>query len=93
MTEEMLIVITIIITFFVGVIALMIYDKFREKKFFGTIVIDKTDENGPLIFLEINDKNWQQTIKHNDQVVLNVKVRKWTIAKISIYIMDKIQKI
>lgn len=76
MTEETLIVITIIITFFVGVIALMIYDKFREKKFFGTIVIDKTDENGPLIFLEINDKNWQQTIKHNDQVVLNVKVRK-----------------
>lgn len=76
MTEEMLIVITIIITFFVGVVALMIYDKFREKKLFGTIVIDKTDENSPLIFLEINDKNWQQTIKHNDQVVLNVKVRK-----------------
>ena len=93
MTEEMLIVITIIITFFVGVIALMIYDKFREKKFFGTIVIDKTGENGPLIFLEINGKNCQNTKKHNDQVVLNVKVRKWTIAKISIYIMDKIQKI
>ena len=76
MTEEMLIVIIIIITFFVGTVALMIYDKFREKKYFGTIVIDKTDENGPLIFLEINDKIWQQTIKHNDQVVLNVKVRK-----------------
>lgn len=76
MTEEMLIVIIIIITFFVGAVALMIYDKFREKKFFGTIVIDKTSEDGPLIFLEINDKNWQQTIKHNDQVVLNVKVRK-----------------
>lgn len=76
MTEEMLIVITIIITFFVGVIAILTYDKIREKKYFGTIVIDKTDENGPLIFLEINDKNWQQTIKHNDRVVLNVKVRK-----------------
>lgn len=76
MTEEMLIVITIIITFFVGAIVILTYDKIREKKFFGTIVIDKTDENGPLIFLEINDKNWQQTIKHNDQVVLNVKVRK-----------------
>lgn len=76
MTEEMLIVIIIIITFFVGAIVMLTYDKIREKKFFGTIVIDKTDENSPLIFLEINDKNWQQTIKHNDQVVLNVKVRK-----------------
>lgn len=76
MTEEMLIVIAIIITIFVGIVVLMSYDKFREKKNFGTIVIDKTDENGPLIFLEINNKNWQQTIKHNDRVVLNVKVRK-----------------
>lgn len=76
MTEEMLIVITIVIAFFIGVVSLITYDRIREKKFFGTIVIDKTDENSPLIFLEINDKNWQQTIKHNDQVVLNVKVRK-----------------
>ena len=76
MTEEMLIVITIVITFFVGAIVILTYYKIREKKYFGTIVIDKTDENGPLIFLEINDKNWQQNIKHNDKVVLNVKVRK-----------------
>lgn len=76
MTEEMLIVITIVIAFFIGVVSLITYDRIREKKYFGTIVIDKTGEDGPIIFLEINDKNWQQTIKHNDQVVLNVKVRK-----------------
>lgn len=66
----------IIISFFIFAAVLIAYDKISKKKYFGTIVIDETDENGPYIFLEINDENWKEMVKNNDLVLLKVRIRK-----------------
>lgn len=61
-----------IVGFFVGILLGLLITKFnnQNKKPIGDLVVDRSDEDGPLLFLELNES--LPNVEKSEQVVLNV---------------------
>lgn len=61
-----------IVGFFVGILLGLLIAKFnnQNQKTIGDLVVDRSDEDGPLLFLELNES--LPDVEKSEQVVLNV---------------------
>lgn len=61
-----------------GIILGLIFSKLIHKQIkIGNLRLDQSDPDEPYLFLEITDRNGLESIKNNDQVILDVVVKNY----------------
>ena len=70
-----LVTIAYILGLLVGVLICRFWDHMKKPKTVGSLRVDRTDPDGPYLFLELEDSDGMGKIMNQKEVIFKVKIR------------------
>ena len=68
-------VLSYLVGILLGLLTGLIVSHFLKPNQMGYLRIDRTDPDGPYLFLEINDPNWYDKISNKKEVIFKIRFR------------------